>query len=76
MTPRQIVEYLNKHIVGQSEAKRAIAIAMRNRYAIGQPFEPSGFAFWQLIGATRGELPTGSRHVIALCGTCSAGGDA
>lgn len=32
MTPRQIVEYLNKHIVGQQDAKRAIAIAMRNRW--------------------------------------------
>jgi ATP-dependent protease HslVU (ClpYQ) ATPase subunit len=28
MTPRQIVDYLNKHIVGQQDAKRAIAIAM------------------------------------------------
>jgi ATP-dependent protease Clp ATPase subunit len=28
MTPRQIVEYLNKHIVGQQDAKRAISIAM------------------------------------------------
>jgi hypothetical protein len=37
MTPRQIVEYLNRHIVGQSEAKRAIAIAMRNRCAFDQP---------------------------------------
>eukprot|EP00286_Rhodomonas_abbreviata_P026753 CAMPEP_0181313500 /NCGR_PEP_ID=MMETSP1101-20121128/14280_1 /TAXON_ID=46948 /ORGANISM="Rhodomonas abbreviata, Strain Caron Lab Isolate" /LENGTH=493 /DNA_ID=CAMNT_0023420455 /DNA_START=46 /DNA_END=1527 /DNA_ORIENTATION=- len=32
MTPRQIVDYLNKHIVGQQDAKRAIAIAMRNRW--------------------------------------------
>ena len=28
MTPKQIVDYLNKHIVGQHDAKRAIAIAM------------------------------------------------
>ena len=32
MTPKEIVNYLNKHIVGQSDAKRAIAIAMRNRW--------------------------------------------
>ena len=32
MTPKQIVAYLNKHIVGQADAKRAIAIAMRNRW--------------------------------------------
>src|SRR5215207_6312176 len=32
MTPREIVAELDRHIVGQSEAKRAVAIAMRNRW--------------------------------------------
>jgi len=32
MTPREIVEELNKYIVGQSNAKRAVAVAVRNRY--------------------------------------------
>ena len=32
LTPRQITESLNRHIVGQTEAKRAVAIALRNRY--------------------------------------------
>ncbi|PZS02120.1 MAG: HslU--HslV peptidase ATPase subunit, partial [Candidatus Chloroheliales bacterium] len=32
LTPRQVVELLDKYIVGQSEAKRAVAIALRNRY--------------------------------------------
>lgn len=32
MTPREIVLELNKHIVGQDAAKRAVAIALRNRY--------------------------------------------
>ena len=32
MTPRQIVEELDKYIVGQDKAKRAVAIALRNRY--------------------------------------------
>ncbi len=32
LTPRQIVEELDKHIVGQREAKRAIAVALRNRW--------------------------------------------
>jgi len=32
MTPREIVQELDKHIVGQSEAKRAVAIALRNRW--------------------------------------------
>jgi len=32
MTPREIVHELDKHIVGQNEAKRAVAIALRNRW--------------------------------------------
>src|SRR6266436_9053405 len=31
MTPRQIVTALDKHVVGQRAAKRAVAIALRNR---------------------------------------------
>jgi ATP-dependent HslUV protease ATP-binding subunit HslU len=32
MTPREIVDELDKHIIGQGDAKRAVAIALRNRY--------------------------------------------
>jgi ATP-dependent HslUV protease ATP-binding subunit HslU len=32
MTPREIVHELNNHIIGQDEAKRAVAIALRNRW--------------------------------------------
>ena len=32
MTPREIVSELNKHIVGQNDAKRAVALALRNRW--------------------------------------------
>ncbi|WP_444929017.1 ATP-dependent protease ATPase subunit HslU [Microbulbifer sp. SSSA002] len=32
MTPREIVHELDRHIVGQQEAKRAVAIALRNRW--------------------------------------------
>ncbi|APZ44478.1 ATP-dependent protease ATPase subunit HslU [Acidihalobacter ferrooxydans] len=32
MTPREIVQELDKHIVGQAQAKRAVAIALRNRW--------------------------------------------
>lgn len=32
MTPREIVQELDKHIVGQTQAKRAVAIALRNRW--------------------------------------------
>lgn len=36
MTPREIVQELDKHIVGQSAAKRAVAIALRNRWRRSQ----------------------------------------
>lgn len=36
LTPRQIVFELDKYIVGQSEAKRAVAVALRNRYRRSQ----------------------------------------
>jgi ATP-dependent HslUV protease ATP-binding subunit HslU len=40
MTPREIVEELDKHIIGQNEAKRAVAIALRNRWRRAQIDEP------------------------------------
>ncbi len=36
MTPREIVQELDKHIVGQTNAKRAVAIALRNRWRRSQ----------------------------------------
>ncbi|MFZ2296773.1 MAG: AAA family ATPase, partial [Aquabacterium sp.] len=32
MTPREIVSELDRHIIGQNDAKRAVAIALRNRW--------------------------------------------
>jgi ATP-dependent HslUV protease ATP-binding subunit HslU len=40
MTPREIVHELDKHIVGQGAAKRAVAIALRNRWRRSQVAEP------------------------------------
>ncbi|MEO1034554.1 MAG: ATP-dependent protease ATPase subunit HslU [Pseudomonadota bacterium] len=40
MTPREIVQELDKHIVGQMPAKRAVAIALRNRWRRVQIDEP------------------------------------
>ncbi len=40
MTPREIVQELDKHIVGQAAAKRAVAIALRNRWRRMQVGEP------------------------------------
>ncbi len=45
LTPRQIVAQLDRYIVGQANAKRAVAIAMRNR-----------FRREQLVGDMRGEI--------------------
>jgi len=36
MTPREIVQELDKHIIGQANAKRAVAIALRNRWRRSQ----------------------------------------
>ena len=36
LTPREIVEQLDKYIVGQDKAKKAVAIALRNRYRRSQ----------------------------------------
>ena len=40
MTPREIVQELDNHIIGQDEAKRAVAIALRNRWRRTNVDEP------------------------------------
>jgi len=40
MTPREIVSELDKHVVGQQAAKRAVAVALRNRWRRAQVPEP------------------------------------
>jgi ATP-dependent HslUV protease ATP-binding subunit HslU len=40
MTPKEIVSELDKHIVGQNAAKKAVAIALRNRWRRAQVAEP------------------------------------
>src|SRR3978361_637550 len=40
MTPPEIVSELDKHVVGQARAKRAVAIALRNRWRRQQVAEP------------------------------------
>ena len=36
MTPKEIVAELDKYIIGQDEAKKSVAIALRNRYRRNQ----------------------------------------
>jgi ATP-dependent HslUV protease ATP-binding subunit HslU len=40
ITPQKIVEELDKHIIGQAEAKRAVAVALRNRWRRAQVADP------------------------------------
>jgi len=40
LTPKEIASELDKHIIGQDDAKRAVAIALRNRWRRGQVSEP------------------------------------
>jgi ATP-dependent HslUV protease ATP-binding subunit HslU len=40
MTPQEIVHELDKHIIGQDDAKRAVAVALRNRWRRQQVPDP------------------------------------
>lgn len=40
MTPREIVQELDKHVIGQNKAKRSVAIALRNRWRRQQMQDP------------------------------------
>src|SRR5437868_14475925 len=40
MTPSEIVSELDKHIIGQNKAKKAVAVALRNRWRRQQVEEP------------------------------------
>ncbi|KGW48995.1 ATP-dependent protease HslVU, ATPase subunit [Burkholderia pseudomallei MSHR684] len=40
MTPAEIVSELDKHIIGQAKAKKAVAVALRNRWRRQQVAEP------------------------------------
>ena len=40
LTPREIVAELDKHIIGQNDAKKAVAIALRNRIRRQKVAEP------------------------------------
>src|SRR5512133_3659316 len=72
LTPQQIVEQLDKYIIGQEAAKKAIAIALRNRYRRRQlpPEERDDVApkNIMMIGATGVGKTEIARRVASMCG--------
>ena len=59
LTPREIVRELDRYIVGQDEAKKAVAVALRNRYRRAQLSEEMQDCFlWRL------------HNFLSLLGTC------
>lgn len=72
LTPRQVVDELNKYIVGQDAAKKAVAIALRNRYRrrmlpaeIREDVAPKNIL---MIGATGVGKTEIARRIAILCG--------
>ena len=47
LTPRKIVRELDKYIIGQTQAKKSVAIAQRNRWRRQQEDEPLPVAHWE-----------------------------
>lgn len=71
-TPREIVAALDKHIVGQADAKRAVAIALRNRYrwrqldeSVRQEITPKNIIMMGPTGVGKTEI---TRRLAALTG--------
>ena len=64
MTPREVVQELDKHIIGQADAKRAVAIALRNRWRrlqlpekISNEITPKNILMIGLLELVRLKLP-------------------
>jgi ATP-dependent HslUV protease ATP-binding subunit HslU len=72
LTPREIVAELNRYIVGQGDAKRAVAVAMRNRYrrerlpeAVRKEVTPKNILMIGPTGVGKTEI---ARRLAALAG--------
>ena len=67
MTPQQIVAELDKHVVGQARAKRAVAIALRNRWRRQQVAEPLRHELLVTEAAEHeASLPPGTQLLVSL----------
>ncbi len=72
MTPAEIVEWLDKHVIGQEKAKRSVAIALRNRYRrkkappdIRQEIYPSNLIMMGPTGVGKTEI---AKRLASLTG--------
>jgi ATP-dependent HslUV protease ATP-binding subunit HslU len=72
LTPRQIVSELDKYIVGQGEAKRAVAVAIRNRWrrqqldpALAREVSPKNIIMMGPTGVGKTEI---ARRIASLTG--------
>src|SRR5258708_39879823 len=72
MTPRQIVAELDKYIIGQADAKRAVAVAIRNRWrrqqlpeAMRQDVSPKNIIMIGPAGVGKTEI---ARRLASLTG--------
>ncbi len=72
MTPAETVKWLDRHVVGQDQAKRTVAIAMRNRYRrqlVDEPMQseiyPSNLIMMGPTGVGKTEI---ARRMAALVG--------
>ena len=68
MTPPEIVSELDKHIVGQDKAKKAVAIALRNRWRRAQVAEPLRSGRFSIIRISQRAswLPKGQNNLAPL----------
>ena len=69
MIPRAILEELNRYIIGQDKAKRAVAIALRNRWrrqmipeALRDEIAPKNIIMIGPTGVGKTEIATASRQ--------------
>ena len=64
MTPKEIVQELDKYIIGQDEAKKSVAIALRNRYRrsllsekMREEITPKNILIRAVKGSRKGKSP-------------------
>ena len=77
MTPKEIVGELDKYIIGQDEAKKSVAIALRNRYRrsllseeMQEEITPKNILMMGPTGVGKTEI---ARRLVDGCSVCKSG---